>query len=81
MNSKRIIVSIVAGIIAVVGIASVGNQAQAATRRVSANAYVYPSYNTSGVFVYTNNGQRPPQTRRVQVTPFKDFWGVLRYTR
>lgn len=71
VNSKRIIMSIVAGIIAVVGVASVGNQAQAATRKVSVGQ----------IFIYQDYGQRPPQTRRVQVTPFKDFWSVLRYTR
>jgi hypothetical protein len=81
MNSKTIIVSMIAAVIAVVGVVGLSNQAQAA---VSKYAYVGTSgvhTNTSGVYVYPNNGQRPPQTNRVKVTPFKDFWKVLKYTR
>lgn len=82
MNSKTIIVSMIAAVIAVVGVIGLSNQAQAAAK----NVYTYVSTSgtykgTSGVYVYPNNGQRLPMTNRVKVTPFKDFWNVIKYTR
>jgi hypothetical protein len=69
-NSKRILVSIIAVVIAVVGVVGISNQAKAA-KIVSTNRVV----------IYPNNGQRPQRTHRVKVTPLKDFWSVLKYSR
>jgi Flp pilus assembly protein CpaB len=69
-NSKKIIVSLAAFVIAIVGVVGMSNQAQAARPEPVKQVFVYQSYQ-----------QKPQDMHRVQVIAFKDLRGMIRYSR